>query len=757
MVKISKNFKIWLSLLFLIGFILPAASVTPAHAAAANEETEPNDTRNSANELVNGEAKYGAISTSTDEDWYGINTQRAGDIRITLEELPKNYQLYLYDANGNYIADSTNSSTYPESINYTANEPGVYYILVERYEYDSKEFTPSGKYKIKASYPSNAPNFNTVYEPNDTKENAFPVVSGKEYYGTIDSILDVDYYEIQPNGEGQIRATLENLPFNYDLYLYDAQGNYLASSDRDGTASEVIDYYTTTNEVHYIAVIPYSSNYSPSSNYKVKISYPSSDPRGSEFEPNDIKEQSYPILSGTAYFDKISSPTDVDYYTFTTEKEGTIYARLEQLPFNYNLKLLDRNGNEVTYDSSNYGKTDEVIEFFAPEASTYYLKVYPESGESSSTFTYKMKVTYPTNTVLFDKELEPNDTFESAFPVETMRTYSQLLDASNDQDYYKFTVPAGNHVNVSLTKLPFNYNLYVYDSLGNLFDSSTSGDTYDEMITFQSNEKATYYAKVVTYEYDKKYSTINRYNLKISYGLKKKPTINPLSSNKTVISGTADPNVTVVVKLGPSVLGTGKTNAYGAYSIKIPKQKYNAKLTVAAQDDAGNTSSAWTSVLLGAYSPKINTVKSNHTTISGTAGPNMSVTVKRGYTVIGTGKTNSSGNYSVKIPKQKMLTGLVVIIKDSFGDTAYSTTKVQTHILVPRVNTVTSKSTKISGTAGAYLTVQVKYGSKVVASGKTNSQGSYSLKMNKQKKYAKLVVVVKDIVGNYNSKTIYVK
>lgn len=754
--KFSRGLKAWLILFFLFSFMVPAAPGKHIQAAAPNEEVESNDTRNYANELVNGEAKYGAISTSTDEDWYGINTQRAGDIRVTLEDLPKDYQLYLYDANGNYLTESTNDSTNPESIHYTTNEAGVFYILVSRYEYDSKEYSPTGKYKIKAHYPSNAPIFNELYEPNDTKENSFPVESGKEYLGTIDSKLDMDYYEIHPNGEGQIRATLENLPFDYDLYLYDAQGYELSRSTRDGTAAEVINNYVTTSEVCYVLVKPGTSNYSATSNYKVKISYPSNEVRGTAFEPNDIKEQAYPIQSGQAYIEKIGTPTDVDYYSFTTEKEGTIYARLEQLPFNYDFSILDQNGNEVK-SSNNYGKTDEAIEFFAHADETYYLFVNSDNNAYSSTFSYKLKVTYPTKIQIFDKELEPNDTPETAFPAVSLRTYSQLLDSSIDRDYYKFTVPAGKSVHVSLTKLPFNYNLSVFDSVGNLINSSANSYTYDESITFQSSETTTYYALVDKDYWESSFSTINRYNLKISYGLLKRPTIKPLSSNKTVVTGTADPNVTIQVKKGYSVIGTGRTNTYGAYSIKIPKQTYNTKLTVVANDDAGNTSSTVTTVQRGAYSPKINTVKSNSTTISGTAGPNMAVTIKRGYTVIGTGKATSSGYYSVKIPKQKMSTSLAVIIKDSFGDIASVSTKVQTHISVPKVNTVTTKSTKISGYTGAYLTVQVKYGSKVVASGKTTSRGTFSLKMKKQKKKAKLVVFVKDSVGNYNYKTIYVK
>ena len=70
-----------------------------------------------------------------------------------------------------------------------------------------------------------------------------------------------------------------------------------------------------------------------------------------------------------------------------------------------------------------------------------------------------------------------------------------------------------------------------------------------------------------------------------------KPTVNKVDDNDKVVSGKAEANSTVTVKVGSKSLGSAKTSSKGSYSVKIKAQKKGTTLSITAKDKAGNTSS----------------------------------------------------------------------------------------------------------------------------------------------------------------------
>jgi hypothetical protein len=124
------------------------------------------------------------------------------------------------------------------------------------------------------------------YESNDLLANAKLMnADGSFYMGILSSATDVDWFYFTPdvvNGQGNIRVNLKNLPYNYNIELYNAAGRLLRSSKRTGTSDEIMvinnvpvgDYYikiysadgnysltpyrvgATTNSVEYMSVTP---------------------------------------------------------------------------------------------------------------------------------------------------------------------------------------------------------------------------------------------------------------------------------------------------------------------------------------------------------------------------------------------------------------------------------------------------------------------------------------------------------------------
>jgi hypothetical protein len=82
---------------------------------------------------VNADIKA-QISSAADADWYKFsNTGTTPNIKITLSNLPKDYDLELYNASGNFLILSDNVGTTSEGIVYNMAPVGTYYIKVTGY------------------------------------------------------------------------------------------------------------------------------------------------------------------------------------------------------------------------------------------------------------------------------------------------------------------------------------------------------------------------------------------------------------------------------------------------------------------------------------------------------------------------------------------------------------------------------------------------------------------------------------------------
>ncbi|MDM5154335.1 Ig-like domain-containing protein [Bacillus sp. DX1.1] len=237
------------------------------------------------------------------------------------------------------------------------------------------------------------------------------------------------------------------------------------------------------------------------------------------------------------------------------------------------------------------------------------------------------------------------------------------------------------------------------------------------------------------------------------------PNVNKITAKDTAVIGTAKPNTNVYVKIGSTIIGRGKVNSQGAFSITIPAQKLGTKISVVVMDGAGNYS-PYTTVTVqnktAPLAPNVNKITAKDTAVIGTAKPNTNVYVKIGSTIIGRGKVNSQGAFSITIPAQKLGTKISVVVMDGAGNySPYTTVTVQnkTAPLAPNVNKITAKDTAVIGTAKPNTNVYVKIGSTIIGRGKVNSQGAFSITIPAQKLGTKISVVVMDGAGNYSPYT----
>lgn len=91
-------------------------------------EKEPNDTFDKATLLTPGYATQGKFDTSTDIDMYYFNLENPANVQITLQNLPKEYNVFIYDANKLLIASSLRAGFSESSSVLPLSAPGKYYV-----------------------------------------------------------------------------------------------------------------------------------------------------------------------------------------------------------------------------------------------------------------------------------------------------------------------------------------------------------------------------------------------------------------------------------------------------------------------------------------------------------------------------------------------------------------------------------------------------------------------------------------------------
>ena len=94
---------------------------------------------------------------------------------------------------------------------------------------------------------------------------------------------------------------------------------------------------------------------------------------------------------------------------------------------------------------------------------------------------------------------EPNDSFETAYPININTLYSAALGSSYDLDYYKFSIYKKSTIEIILKNFSEHYTLALYDSSNNYITRSTNTENNKDQ--FQINLiPGSYYIMVKGYK-----------------------------------------------------------------------------------------------------------------------------------------------------------------------------------------------------------------------------------------------------------------
>ncbi|MEQ6353796.1 copper amine oxidase N-terminal domain-containing protein [Lysinibacillus sp. M3] len=334
--------------------------------------------------LESGNTHSNTLTSSKESQWYQINTtQDNSDVNIYLENTTAPINFSLYDSNKNFIG----IIAWNVSSSFKTLKAGTYYIEV--YASNWGDSYSSGSYEIKAVYSSgNVTHDSTTFEPNDTRENAFPIQSGKKISSLISNKNDYDFYKFTTtvdNGDVNIYLANTSAPIQFDLY--DSNKKLIASNNSSLFKSLKAGTY-------YIEVYDFNwDNQYSSGTYDLMATYStnSKEHNPSTFEPNDTRENAFPIKSNVPIKSQISNSDDIDFYSITLNKEGNVNVSLSDTSAPARITIYDANKKLLEYSSQSFSR------YLA--AGTYYIEVYSDYWANQySSGTYTLTAGYPNAT-----------------------------------------------------------------------------------------------------------------------------------------------------------------------------------------------------------------------------------------------------------------------------------------------------------------------------------------------------------------------
>ena len=195
-----------------------------------------------------------------------------------------------------------------------------------------------------------------------------------------------------------------------------------------------------------------------------------------EMEPNDYYNAAMPIplntlVTGSRYIGQSDKSGDKDYYKFDVAQRGIITLS-DTSNFN-EIIVSDPSKNSIVI----YNKYSKYSKSIGVGPGTHYIKVSGISDETNydnTKYTFKIAFT-PTDSA----EIEPNNRYGIATPIEMNKTYWASPVSSYDNDYFKFTLPSskkGLKINFSIDMKGAQIDVKKED--GSIYFSTMNGKSF---------------------------------------------------------------------------------------------------------------------------------------------------------------------------------------------------------------------------------------------------------------------------------------
>lgn len=366
-------------------------SVVPnmAYAADITSGTDNNDTSSTATPLSSAGTVTGVLSSEDDVDFYKYTVDVTGYYNFTLRdttESGKQWKLSVYDSSMNELDSEINKEYTLTTNTYDFKKGDELYLKVTDRTYSTgKEYSLS----VNATTASD-----WEQEHNDTKSNATIIKANSPIFGNLYLDEDVDFYKYTVDVTGYYSFTLKDTTESgkqWKLSVYDSSLNELESEINEEYTLTTKTYNFKKGTILYLKVK--DRTYSMGMEYSLTVN--AKENANWEQESNDSFRKASSLKSNTTKYGNLYFEDDVDYYSYTAVKSGTLKTM-------FKLDVNDVGGWEIIiYDSSKKEikevtniTSDKTISFKGVKGNKYYMLVRADRSYSSPiniTYTFKIK------------------------------------------------------------------------------------------------------------------------------------------------------------------------------------------------------------------------------------------------------------------------------------------------------------------------------------------------------------------------------
>lgn len=512
------------------------------------EESEPNDTFANATPAAIGELYEAAIDSPEDTDFFSFEL-KAGSLysfRSVDNETGGALDVEFFDTeNGETIMDDSGwvdnySGDNFKIANIIPQETKTYYLKVSG---------GVGSYKVLSKENPDFAALAEKHEPDNSFEEArqqgFALLDGVDrayaqfapdstrFFGDLDhfrlNLTAGQNFVAETKPIGGISTSsgnpdLWNRDTDTKLYLFDAEGNELASDDDGGNGWYSQLSFMPETDGEYFLQVANSRGEGGGDDRSLRrgdyilnmaASY-------TETEPNDsFADASNNPLGDRSFVEAaFSEDSDTDIFSVTLE-QGRIYhlrstKESDDLVMEVELYKADNTSANLLADgggfATRYGSNNFKINFIPEESGEYFLKLTPATPVQDTPYRVYMK-----SNALEDlaEEWEGNDTIAEAaalgdHPADGVFYDYMLYDPNvegfhDDLDYYQVTAAAGDTISAEtapfdgdLWTRDFDAYMYLYDADGNeLATNDDGGQDWHSKITYEVSEDGAYYFLVI--------------------------------------------------------------------------------------------------------------------------------------------------------------------------------------------------------------------------------------------------------------------
>ena len=524
-----------------------------------NDANEPNDTKEQATVLENGESTEFTLAAG-DVDYFKVTTTAPGqDIALTVSGYDHANQgafsLYL-DPAGDLNYSNTSCAAYAaiaanKTLYLHAGEAGEHDIALKYLDrFNSSEPDPIRLTRtLSVKILDGDQN-----EPNDTRETATRLTLGTDETFMVGGFGDEDWFSFEavPGDEEKALYTLSfsglntdySDSFYYDIYapdgkavvkqtLVNIQHSYVFNCDRQGGLYHV-RVYTRAGANGYNSKDYFGTDWN--GNGQVSMGYPRSELRICVSEGGDDPYESNDTWQTAAYVPVgniqhvLSSTADADWFCFNVpESDMTLHltsaARTNVRLYREDVLMKDgieKAKSEFT-DSRGYDNTKFFgdLYFKLTDVGIYYIKLTADSSYASPDIRTTGIELLPAT------DEENNDTWKKATPLYEGVPQSFTLSADNDVDWFKIVVPEdGSRVNIRTKGNNISYFLYREQ------DFLTAGDNAGEIQSWGSSTDDLYVSLDAGIYYLKANAYGRRENCSVIYNVRLTATNNSFETAK---------------------------------------------------------------------------------------------------------------------------------------------------------------------------------------------------------------------------------